>query len=525
MVRYADQLGAIVRRRDESGAAVAEPVAIDRLADWVSEAGNPGNHKGVERVEIAVPSPMLKQGLVIVDTPGMGGLGAGHAAATLGFLPFADGLVFVSDASAELSAPEIAFLRRATELCPTVLFAQTKIDLYPQWQRIHEINRGHLERLGLPVPSVAVSSSVRSEALVRKDRSLNENSRFPVLVKELGEQVVAPAKQGASERSAADARSIAAMVRSGLESERAVIGDPAALQQAIAVLNEAKARLEHLRGPGARWSVLVGDRMADLSNSVNFAFRGSMRTISRNMDEVIEGLQKGDAWDDMVRDLQGDVADEVANAFVALDRGRGEIHEAVVELLGDEKLGLGPSSSIAGSFDPADLWQGKALDGSANSRKKRFDTGMVTVRGAQSGIMMFGMMGQFLPKAAGALIATNPVMLGIGAVFGGMGLVEDRKRKVAQRRQTARTQVRQFLDDVQFEVSNEIGTLTRDIQRELRDEFTERLGELQRTYTEAAKRAQEDAQRTQEERKTRAGELDQQVAALKKIEAALGSAS
>jgi hypothetical protein len=226
-----------------------------------------------------------------------------------------------------------------------------------------------------------------------------------------------------------------------------------------------------------------------------------------------------------VRDLQADVADEVANAFVALDRGRSEIRDAVIELLGDEQIGLGSSTALAGSFDPADLWQGKALDGNASSRKKRFDTGLITARGAQGGIMMFGMMSQFLPKAAGALIATNPVMLGIGAVFGGMGLMDDRKRKIAQRRQTARTQVRQFLDDVQFEVGNEIGTITRDVQRELRDEFTERLGELQRTYTDAAKRAQENAQRTQEERKIRAGELDQQIAVLTRIEAALGSRS
>jgi len=136
---------------------------------------------------------------------------------------------------------------------------------------------------------------------------------------------------------------------------------------------------------------------------------------------------------------------------------------------------------------------------------------------------MFGMMGQFLPAAAGALIATNPVLLGIGALFGGMGLSEDRKRKVQMRRQTARTQVRQFLDDVQFEVTNQLTGIVRDVQRELRDEFTARLGELQRTYTDAAKSAQEDAQRTQSERSQRGGELDQSIAMLKKVEAALGA--
>jgi hypothetical protein len=526
LVRFGEQAGATVRRRGDDGSTASESVAISDLSDWVSEVGNPRNSKQVERVEISVPSPLLKQGLVIVDTPGMGGLGAGHAAATLAFLPFADGLIFVSDASAELSAPEVDFLRRATELCPTVLFALTKIDLYPNWERIADLDRGHLDRQSLSVPLVAISSTVRAEALARKDRELNDRSRFPALVKELGDQVVTPAKASAAARSAGDAKAIAAMVRSGLEAEKAVLGDPAATKQALDRLEAAKQRLEHLRGPAARWSTIVGDRTADLSNNVMFEFRGGMRSISKNMDEIVETLTKGDAWDDMVRDLQADVADEVTRAFVALEQGRIDIRDEVVETLGDEELrvelGQGGDSEW---FDVSDLWQGKALDVSRSGRKRALEQGLTGIKGAQGGIMMFGMLGQFLPAAAGALLATNPVLLGIGALFGTMGLAEDRKRKVAARRQMARSQVRQFLDDVQFEVGNQLSTVVRDIQRELRDEFTSRLGELQRTCTDAAKRAQDDAQRTQGERTKRGGEIDQYVAALKKVEAALAGAA
>src|SRR5215204_4345745 len=202
LVRYGEQPGAVLRSKDAS--SPTGPIPITELHQWVSEEGNPGNHKLVERVEITVPSAILKQGLVIVDTPGMGGLGAGHAAATLAFLPFADGLVLASDASSELSAPEIEFLRRAVELCPTVLFAQTKIDLYPAWERIMDLNRGHLERAGVRIPMVAVSSQLRLEALSRRDRSLNEASRFPELIAHLGDKVVTPAKEHAAARSAQD---------------------------------------------------------------------------------------------------------------------------------------------------------------------------------------------------------------------------------------------------------------------------------------------------------------------------------
>ena len=68
------------------------------------------------------------------------------------------------------------------------------------------------------------------------------------------------------------------------------------------------------------------------------------------------------------------------------------------------------------------------------------------------------------------------------------------------RRQTARTQLRQFTDDVQFEVTNELGVLLRTVQRELRDEFSALLGELQRTWTESAAQAKAGLNRGSEER-------------------------
>jgi hypothetical protein len=524
LVRFAEEPGAVVRMRGDDGQPTALAVPVEELPDWVSESGNPGNTKRVERVDISVPSPLLKQGLVVVDTPGMGGLGAGHAAATLGFLPFADGLIFVSDASAELSAPEVDFLRRAIELCPAVVFAQTKIDLYASAERIQALNVAHLQRQGIDIPVVGASSTLRDEALARRDRELNDRCGIPDLVQLLSDRIVGPAKETAADRSANDARSIASMVRSGLESERSMIGDPAATKAAVASFEEAKQRLEHLRGPGARWSTVVADRMADLANSVNFEFRGAMRLVSRNMDEMIEGLQSGEAWDDMVRDLQADVADEVTNAFVALEDGRVSIRSEVIELLDEEDLGLSATRGPA-MFDVTDLWRDKALDPATRGKKGAFDTGLTTVRGAQGGVMMFGMMGQFLPGAAGALLATNPVMLGIGALFGGIGLADERKRKVQARRQAARTQVRQFLDDVQFEVGNQISIVVRDVQRDLRDEFTERLAQLQRTYTDAAKRGQEDAQRTDAERKQRTAEIDNSLALLRQVETALAGVS
>ena len=522
LVRYGDQPGAVVRRSD-GDQKVSEPVPISAVHEFVSESGNPGNQKGVERVEITVPSALLKQGLVVVDTPGMGGLGAGHAAATLGFLPFADGLIFASDASAELSAPEVEFLRRATELCPTVLFVQTKIDLYPNWQRIMDLNHGHMERAGFRIPMVAVSSALRDEALRRKDRSLNDLSRVPEVVKHLNDDVVGPAKATATSRSVADALGIIGQVAAGLQAERVAAADPNAAKEAVAALEAAKSRLDYLRGPAAKWNVLVGDRISDLSNAVNFQFRGATRQISRMMDERIEVLAKGDEWDELARYLQTVVADEVTKVFVQLENGRLSVRDEVLELMRDEDLGIGAPGQGVATFDLSELWSGKDLDPSMTGGKKALGVGLTTIRGAQGGVMMFGMLGSFLPTAAGVLLMSNPVLLGVGALFGSMGLAEDRKRKVAVRRQAARTQVRQFLDDVQFEVGNKISALVRDIQRDLRDEFGDRLAELVRTCVETTQRVQQDSQNSTAQRQARVTELDASMKAFARLQAALAA--
>lgn len=521
LVRGGDSTSAIVRRR-QGQEVVAEEVRIEQLDQFVSEWGNPGNYKRVERVDITVDSPVLRQGLALVDTPGMGGLGAGHAAATMAFLPFADGLVLVTDASAELSAPEVAFLRQARELCPTVLVAVTKTDLYPEWRRIVELDKEHLTNAGAgDLSIISVSCHLRREALARRDRELNDRSGFPEILAALGDRVIAPARASAVSRSAGDMVGVSTLVRGAVTQELELIADPSRLDGALADLEEAKARLDHLRGPGARWSVLVGDRMADLSNDVTFKFRSRMRSISRTIDERIESLTKADAWDETSRLLLTEVAETVTECFVALADGRRQTREEVVNLLRDETPTL-VTPGRPSVIDVSRFWEAKPITEKGSVAGKAFRTGFGGLRGAQSGVMMFGMVGQFLPSAAAALLATNPVLVGAGALFGGVQLLDDRKRKVQMRRQAARTQTRQFVDDVQFEVGNEIANEVRNIQRELRDEFTERLTELLRTSTDLAQQAQENAQRTDAESKQHAQELAGFVQILDRVEQRLG---
>lgn len=517
LIRHGEQAGAIVRRRAD-GQPTAERIEIDDLQSWVSEQGNPENEREVERVEIMLPSKILAQGLILVDTPGMGGLGAGHAAATTSFLPFADGLILTSDSSSELTGTELDFMTEAVALCPTVMFAQTKTDLYPEWERIFDLNAQHLASNGLQVPMTAVSSQLRLLALERKRRVLNERSRFPKLISDLKKQVIAPAKASARARSADDVTAMTGQLRMGLEQERQLLAEPESVAKAVAELEEAKARLEHLRGPGARWNVIVGDRSGDLQTSTAHHFRSAMRVVGRELEEAVENLNTAEEWDTLSRDLQTMVGDVVTKAFVAIGAGHESIRSEVIDLLQLEVPSLAVERpSASGPIDVLSLWSGKPIE-EVPGLKDKFKTGVTGIRGAQGGVMMFGMLGRFLPTAAATVAASNPVLLGAGAIFGGMQLMEDKKRRVTARRQAARQQVRQFIDDVQFEVGNAMATQIKELQRQIRDEFSERLTELQATYTATAQRAQQDAQAGQQEVQRRGAELAQTLAGLDRID-------
>src|SRR5205814_9329801 len=67
------------------------------LQEYGTEAGNKGNKKRVDFIGIELPHPLLKEGLVIVDTPGVGGLMRAHRDITWRYAPNADAICFVLD--------------------------------------------------------------------------------------------------------------------------------------------------------------------------------------------------------------------------------------------------------------------------------------------------------------------------------------------------------------------------------------------------------------------------------------------
>ncbi len=189
----------VVRVHQEGGDASQETV-LERIREWVTERDNPSNLHRVQAVEIGLNHPLLAKGLVIVDTPGVGGLASVHAQATLAALAWADALLFVTAAAAPLSAPEVDFLERTAERVESVAVVLTKTDAYPGWRTIVDEDRDILRRR-IPAygesPILAVSSRLKTRAdrLAAEgdpelSRELAAESGFEGVVGQLGNSVL-----------------------------------------------------------------------------------------------------------------------------------------------------------------------------------------------------------------------------------------------------------------------------------------------------------------------------------------------
>jgi len=104
-------------------------ISLDRIADYVTQEGNPGNCKSVHHVEIQIPSEALRRGVSFVDTPGLGSTIAANTAITAGFFPEMDAVVVVTSFEAALSAEEIEFLRNAVQGGRKTFLVINKLDL------------------------------------------------------------------------------------------------------------------------------------------------------------------------------------------------------------------------------------------------------------------------------------------------------------------------------------------------------------------------------------------------------------
>ncbi len=494
---------------DAAGGGIERrPVALTDLPAFVSEQGNPGNSRKIAAAEVCLPRRLLTGGLSIIDSPGVGGMGSTHTLTTLTALPTADAMLLVSDASQEYTEPELRFLRQAMRITPSVAAVLSKTDLYPDWRRVAELDRAHLDQVAPDIPLLPLSADLRLEAARLQDSELNDESGYPALVAHLRNDVVGKAERIQRRSVSQDLLSVTGNLRLSLQSELDALENPGGTPQMLAELEQARAEADHLRKRSARWQLTLSDGINDLIADMEYDLRDRLRGIQREAENAIDQGDPGPVWPQFSQWLEECVAAAVSDTFVWTSERSQWLAAQVAEHFAADEVSL-PVLHVSDSGDALDpVEQMPQLDpGRVNPVQKV----LIGMRGSYGGVLMFGLLTGIFGMAL-----INPLSVGAGLLLGRKAYREDKETRLKRRQGEAKALVRRQLDDVTFQVGKQLKDRLRLVQRTIRDHFTEIADEYHRSLSDSVAAAQKAANSYAQEKEGRAREIR---AELKKVDA------
>lgn len=488
-----------------------EDTALGRTLDEPADDGGAGRTPVARSLEITVPRALLRDGLVLVDTPGIsGGLASSHAGVALRALALADVLVFVGDAGAEYGAAELEFLAHAASLCPRVVPVLTKTDLYPQWRDVLAADIAHLERAGLEPAVVTVSSPLRTAGLRAGDRELVAESGYPVLVGRLMDAARATAGSG-SAAAAAVVLGVLGQVHTELTAERRGLDAGSGTPAQQAAWQHARDQAAELRGLGARWQQLLFDGCADMAAEVELDLTVRVRALRREAAATIAELPPARLGADLGPWLQHRTNELLLDHQRAVREQAERVVAAVTEQFGASAWALRDGLDVADDAFTSAAPQVVLAHGPSASR---LDLGLVALRGGSAGAMISHAAGLVLGLAVPVVL---PVAVVLATALAGRSWTSARTAQLRALRAETERAVLGYLEEVDTVTRKDTRDVVRTLQRRVRDQLGARASELYATATRSADQLASAIATAGTDRVARAAELDERLAHLERL--------
>lgn len=373
-------------------------IGFEEIADWVSTTGSHIAHTNGEilptRAIVPVSSPRL-DGLVIVDTPGSGGLDAVRAQLAVQSAQQAGVIVVVCDATSPLTAPEMEFIQTCSATVESVIVVVTKTDKnLRRWKPIVEENRRliriHLQR---KIPVLGVSS-VRALAAADiadpVDRSAAEGASGITALRALIQTSLD-----------SDHRAQVDGLRTALEGLRKVhakiAADIAVTKEGADALPELTAqrdRLTELKAQSTQWEQYLGRDLV-------FARQAALTSLEEQLDSVKS------KWTDRINKSGMEVLRKNPQVFTSeIEADLLAAMTAAVQVFLDQLHGI-----VMPLFDSETVWRSIEADVIASMQSDPLTTGQVASKKQgllDPSVLTMGMIGTSM---LGALI-------GVGAIAG-----------------------------------------------------------------------------------------------------------
>lgn len=303
------------------------------LRDRVTEDGNPHNRRGIARVEAKIDARLLKAGIVLIDTPGIGSTFTHNTEAAKAALPECDMALFVVSPDPPITEAELAYLKDVRQVSKAIIVVLNKIDLVEgsDRERSERFLHDTIAEAGI-VPEKFFCVSAH-QALAAKSAGNNKAlvaSGLPDLENFLLDFVHTRRRQVWRRRLPGKAASLVGEAIFEIEARLAALRMPVGdLSDRLARFTAAGEEFERERKAGQ--DMLAGDRTRLLSDldEKSAALRQSANT--RLMAHVDDLLAKGASETELLAQLEGDIPRLFQSEF---DHVEAEARDALTALLG-----------------------------------------------------------------------------------------------------------------------------------------------------------------------------------------------
>lgn len=499
-------------------------ITRDKIPDYVTEQKNKNNTKNSRMLVIESPNQQLENGLVLVDTPGVGSLNTNHTDITYAFISNADVILFVSDVDKPLSQPELDFIKMIREHNQNLVYVLTKTDLVDEndYKAIVENNRQKLAKISQCSPGeitiIPVSSKNKLDYLKTQDAEDLEDSNFPKLEEKIW-QILNQEKGYILLMSALGSiNQVIIEMKTPLQAEWQ--GCQKQTKEELDALENKfeteKKRLEELIHNQNTWNNQLRDGMTDMRQEVMYSFEEGFIKIRRQLNDYIEGMQ------DKPQKIASLIETEIDALISKLGKELSQTAQLIYkDLEYSTQLNLNPlevtslESSTKISTNDISLkdreWWGKATTASRSGLMTGLS--VATIGGAIGFVagLPFGGVGSVPGTTIGA---------GIGAALGKvagffMGTKNtweelNKKDQIENQRIIAK-KINPIIEDSQRQSRKILNDAITKLERFMRDEFSGQIQRQKKTYEESLNSIKRSRDLSQQDAAQRSQELQKHL--------------
>ncbi len=274
IINYSDRAEATIVFQDNR----EEKVQVSEIDKYVTEKHNPENRLGVSEVLVYYPSEYLKDGIRIIDTPGVGSIFEHNTDVAYEYLPNCDAAIFMMSPDPPISKTELEFLRSAKEYIDKFFFVLNKKDIVPpeDLKDVMEFNRNLLEReLNTEIRIVPISALKALNGKIEHNEELLKESNLS----EVERNIIEPLKKEKWKLL------LTSIINSLLRHIEGVESTFRLRQKADAMtLNELQQKIEEFRD--------FAKTINQYEEENSFVLKGKIGKLSQYIDEEIEKLKE-----------------------------------------------------------------------------------------------------------------------------------------------------------------------------------------------------------------------------------------